>query len=116
MDAGAGPDIIDALLLLYLPKSKVSVIGTSESEALESSENADPDNISDSEILSPNEEENASVQIPDSVREMEELDAELGLDNCGSEEGLMKALEIFASNASSKADEIENFGSITNFM
>lgn len=114
MDAGAGPDIIDALLLLYLPKSKVSVIGTSESEALESSENADPDNISDSEILSPNEEENASVQIPDSVREMEELDAELGLDNCGSEEGLMKALEIFASNASSKADEIENFYRIHN--
>ncbi len=105
MDIGCGPEIIDALLLLYLPKSKVSVIGAADSNRLGSDDhNGVPENI-----VSVSDALKVSVSLPDEVTGIEELDIDLGLDNCGSEEGLLKALEIFAGNAESKADEIESF-------
>ncbi len=105
MDIGCGPEIIDALLLLYLPKSKVSVIGAADSNRLGSDDhNRVPENI-----VSVSDALKVSVSLPDEVTGIEELDIDLGLDNCGSEEGLLKALEIFAGNAESKADEIESF-------
>jgi len=105
MDIGCGPEIIDALLLLYLPKSKVSVIGAADSKRLGSDDhNGVPENI-----VSVSDALKVSVSLPDEVTGIEELDIDLGLDNCGSEEGLLKALEIFAGNAESKADEIESF-------
>ena len=104
MDIGSGPEVIDALLLLYLPKNKVSVIGSSESKEV-----ANKDNSVSENIVTVADTVKLSVSLPVAVTEMEELDTELGLDNCGSEEGLLKALEIFAGNAASKADEIEEF-------
>ena len=105
MDIGCGPEIIDALLLLYLPKSKVSVIGAADSKRLGSDDhNGVPENI-----VSVSDALKIGVSLPDEVTGIEELDIDLGLDNCGSEEGLLKALEIFAGNAESKANEIESF-------
>ena len=108
MDLGAGPEIIDALLLLYLPKSKMSVIGSEESG---SSSDKGYDRPSENIVTlsdSVNVEEDG-VTVPDSVTEIEELDTDLGLDNCGSAEGYIRALKIFASNAFAKADEIDSF-------
>ena len=109
VDINVGPDVIDAILLLYLPKSKVSVIG---SEQLGGSDTGAPgvvENIVttlDTVNMSVSGEE---VEIPDAVRNLSELDLDLGIENCGSEEGFMRALDIFAGNASAKADEIEEF-------
>ena len=64
--------------------------------------------MSDSVNVSAGTEE-TSVEIPDSVRNMEDLDIQSGIENCGSEEGLMRALNIFAGNAFTKADEIQSF-------
>ena len=68
MDINVGPDVIDAILLLYLPKSKVSVIG---SEQLGGSDTGAPgvvENIVttlDTVNMSVSGEE---VEIPDAVR------------------------------------------------
>ncbi|MBP5555947.1 MAG: response regulator [Lachnospiraceae bacterium] len=105
MDIGSGPEIIDALLLLYLPKSKVSVIGAADSNGHVSNElEKETENI-----VSVSDALKVGSSLPEDVTDIEELDIDLGLDNCGSEEGLLKALEIFAGNAASKADEIEDF-------
>ena len=112
MDYGAGAEIIDAILLLYLPKNKVGVIGSSEKNDDSKPLPYDTENIvpvSDTVILKTDENEDALAGIPEAVREMDEIDADLGFNNCGSDEGLVRALEIFASNAMSKADEIESF-------
>ena len=109
VDLDVGPETIDAILLLYLPKSKVRVIGseqTPDKEVTDSGENIV--NMTDSVNVSAGAKE-ASADIPDSVRNMEDLDIESGIENCGSEEGLMRALNIFAGNALTKADEIQSF-------
>ncbi len=103
MDIGAGPEVIDALLLLYLPKNKVSVIGASDTK-----ESGNTGNVSEN-IVTISDTVKVSVSLPESVSELDEIDIELGLDNCGSEEGLVKAMEIFSGNAASKANEIEEF-------
>ncbi len=110
VDINVGPDVIDAILLLYLPKSKVSVIG---SEQLGGSDTGEPGVVEN--IVSTLDTVNMSVsgeedvEIPDAVRNLSELDLDLGIENCGSEEGFMRALDIFVGNAFTKADEIEEF-------
>ncbi len=110
MDFDAGSEIIDALLLLYLPKSKVSVIGSPDYVEESEPKGGETENIiALSDSVNVNNDEKAVPDIPEEIRNMEELDTALGLDNCGSEEGYLRALEIFAGNASVKADEIESF-------
>ena len=110
VDLNVGPETIDAILLLYLPKSKVGVIGSEQGMNEDTAEKGAVENIvtvSDSVNMSAPVE--AEVQIPEEIRNIPDLDVELGIENCGSEEGLLRALDIFAGNANIKADEIEDF-------
>ena len=112
MDIGSGPDIIDALLLLYLPKNKVSVIGSAQKQQNTDKQSGNQENIitmSDTVNMNSGNDVYSYDLIPESVRDIKELDIDLGIDNCGSEDGIMKALEIFAGNYNEKADEIQEF-------
>ena len=111
MDLNAGPEIIDALLLLYLPKSKVSVIGSEDSNKSfdDMSKNSSENIVTISDTVNVNSADEQEAVLPDAVSDMDEIDSDLGTDNCGSVEGLIRALKIFAGNAISKADEIDSF-------
>ena len=111
MDLNAGPEIIDALLLLYLPKSKVSVIGSEDSNKSfdDMSKNSSENIVKISDTVNVNSADEQEAVLPDAVSDMDEIDSDLGTDNCGSVEGLIRALKIFAGNAISKADEIDSF-------
>ncbi len=111
MDLNAGPEIIDALLLLYLPKSKVSVIGSEDSNKSfdDMSQNSSENIVTISDTVNVNSADEQEAVLPDAVSDMDEIDSDLGTDNCGSVEGLIRALKIFAGNAISKADEIDSF-------
>lgn len=111
MDLNAGPEIIDALLLLYLPKSKVSVIGSEDSNKSfdDMSQNSSENIVTISDTVNVSSADEQEAVLPDAVSDMDEIDSDLGTDNCGSVEGLIRALKIFAGNAISKADEIDSF-------
>ncbi|MCR5356620.1 MAG: response regulator [Lachnospiraceae bacterium] len=52
------------------------------------------------------------------LKDIDEIDEEAGLKNCGSEEGYLSVLSVFRKTALSKADEIEKFcgdGDIENY-
>ncbi|MBO4608671.1 MAG: response regulator [Lachnospiraceae bacterium] len=107
-------DVIDAMLLLYLPKDKVRVIGTGDNRKRFSLD------ISSSYDLSDGTEKVKTKVVPGKegpvaelsgecafLKDVKGIDIEQGLYNCGSEEGLKKAIEIFISTAETKAGEIE---------
>ena len=111
VDYGVGAETIDALLLLYLPKNKVSVIGSDKNKEELAVQPVSSENIvkvSDTVSILPTLDDTVT-EIPSSVKDITELDIETGLDNCGSEEGYLRALNIYSGNADSKADEIERF-------
>lgn len=107
-------DVIDAMLLLYLPKDKVKVIGTGEDNKKFTLDISSSYDLSDG-----TEKVKTKTQVTSEVNDgiertgetdflngIKEIDSEQGILNCGSEEGLRKAIEIFISTADAKADEI----------
>jgi HPt (histidine-containing phosphotransfer) domain-containing protein len=49
------------------------------------------------------------VQIPEALRNIEGLDPEKGIANCGSAEGFLSVLDVFAKTAGRKASEIQSY-------
>ncbi len=113
IDIDDDADVIDAMLLLYLPKDKVKVIGTGEEKKRNTLDISSSYDLSDgTEKVKTNDEpgENTAVEITGEcafLKDVKGIDIEQGIYNCGSEEGLKKAVEIFVSTAETKADEIE---------
>ncbi|MCR5618846.1 MAG: response regulator [Lachnospiraceae bacterium] len=108
-------DVIDAILLLYLPKDKVRVIGSLDEKKKFSMDIKSSYNLSDGvEDHKPERTEPEPVFDPDIemngelafLAGVDGIDVHLGVYNCGSEEGLKKAIEIFVSTAEKKAGEI----------
>ena len=108
-------DVIDAMLLLYLPKDRVSVIGTGEDNKKFTLDISSSYDLSDgtekvktrTQVTSEAHDVTERTGGTDFLNGVKGIDAEQGIYNCGSEEGLKKAIEIFISTADSKADEIE---------
>lgn len=106
-------DVIDAMLLLYLPKDKVSVVGTGEEK-----KKFTIDITSSYDLTDGTEKVKTHTQVKEETAGTERtgeahfligisgIDIEQGIYNCGSEEGLKRAVEIFVSTADAKADEI----------
>ena len=106
-------DVIDAMLLLYLPKDKVSVVGTGEDKKKFSLDITSSYDLADgTEKVKTHTQVKEESFKPERTGEadmfigIKGLDVEQGIYNCGSEEGLKKAAEIFVSTADAKADEI----------
>ncbi len=55
------------------------------------------------------EEDEPTVELPDWLTHVEELDVDSGLLHCGTEETYLETLTIFAKNTPSSADEIEGY-------
>ncbi len=105
IEFGTEAEILDAMLLLYLPKDKVGVIGSKDNvQAAEETEKVSVKASAVAEAETHNDEE--EVQLPEYIRNNRFLDIDTGIDNCGSEEGLIRAVEIFVSTYKAKADEI----------
>ena len=109
------PDMIDAMLLLYLPKDKVRVIGSREDKKkfslniTSSYDLNDGTEVGSASSAMPSGKKSADLSGELSFLEgISGIDADQGVYNCGSEEGLKKAVEIFVSTAETKADEISD--------
>ena len=124
IEIDASPDIIDAMLLLYLNKNKVRVIGSDGNE----SESYTPEPLCESAIKPASYRESKTSETEENIAgpepattepgfEPEADDAELpkidcidvnmGVENCGSADGLLRAIDIFVSTSDSKIAEIE---------
>ena len=108
-------DIIDAMLLLYLPKDKVRVIGSGEEKKRFTLNIKSSYDLSEG-VEKPRTEKFVEGEKPDEIELTGELsfldgvggiDIEQGVYNCGSEEGPKKAIEIFISTTETKANEID---------
>ena len=84
-------DKLEHLLLEMLPEDKVLAVSEEQRDL--------PDSAA------PEKESSAVWQ--DSLKAVEEIDAQAGLKNCGSEEGYRSVLSVFHQTAKDKADEIE---------
>lgn len=51
---------------------------------------------------------NASADFMEKLKEVNDIDWQAGLKNCGTEEGYMSVISVFHKTAPAKADEIEN--------
>ena len=109
-------EVIDALLLLYLPKDKVSVIGSKDEKRAFTLNISSSYNLSDGvEVVktenakpgSASEEINLSGELS-FLEGIKGIDIEQGVYNCGSEDGLKRAVEIFIGTTEVKADEIDS--------
>ncbi|MCR4818139.1 MAG: response regulator, partial [Fretibacterium sp.] len=54
-------------------------------------------------------EEEPSVELPEWLHEIGEIDPESGLKHCGGGEGFLETLKIYGENTAANAEEIENF-------
>lgn len=113
IEFGTGPEILDAMLLLYLPKDKAGVIGSKGKDAetvkavnpiRTASDNAAAGSIKNADL---NDKKTDLTALPDYVRYNRFINAETGVENCGSEDGLMNVIDIFVSTWKAKAEEIE---------
>ncbi len=124
IDSSSGPEVLDAVLLLYLPKNMVYVVGSvryekEDDDYYESSsgKSEDEDSYSipqDEEVIDnpefdPFAQEEDDYVLPDYVSGISGIDIDMGISNCGSGEGFVKALDIFASSASNKSAEIRKY-------
>ena len=56
----------------------------------------------------PEEEDEPEVELPDWLREIDEISVDVGMRYCGSEETYLDTLTIYGKNAPASADEIES--------
>ena len=78
---------LEAMMIEYLPKDKLNII------------------TEDTEVVVEVEEEN----LPDWLKNVEGLNAESGVEHCGSVEAYLDALTVFAQSVTSGAKEIAKF-------
>ncbi|MCR5830239.1 MAG: response regulator [Lachnospiraceae bacterium] len=78
---------LEEMLKNYLPAGKINEV--EESEKTDQSETGET--------------------IPGWLKEINGLDTESGIKDCGSEEGYVSVIDVFRKTASSKADEIEKY-------
>ena len=125
IDFNCESDILDAMLLLYLPKDKVYVVGSGRYEDAneELFESTSPKSdiysqINDitgpnaSKVTEPEIDPFAVIddyEIPEYVYNIQGINVDNGISNCGSGESFVRALDIFASSAKNKAVDIRKF-------
>ncbi len=116
IDNNADPDIIDAMLLLYLSKNKVSVIGSDKNDDVYKPSESKTEDEAEVTYSFPKkavkeEPEELSISEPDEeeaeLPKIDCIDVNMGVENCGSVDGLLRAIEIFVSTSDSKIAEIE---------
>ncbi|MBQ9526006.1 MAG: response regulator [Fretibacterium sp.] len=78
-------DRLEEMMMQYLPKEKL-IAQTGDANA------AAP-----------------SVELPEWLRDIKDLDVDSGLKHCGGEEGYLDMLKIYGSDAATNADRIEDF-------
>ncbi len=107
------PEVLDAMLLLYLPKDKVGVIGSHARDDASAAETQAPfpvmQDVPKNSVPEKNDADDAEeeIELPEYIRDNKFLDVDSGVENCGSEEGLIRAVEIFVSTYAAKSEEIE---------
>ena len=77
---------LEKMMINYLPEDKITIVKGDEEE--------EPD---------------SDLNLPGWLMDVEGLDPELGVRNCGSEESYMETLRIFNETIEATADEIENY-------
>ncbi len=77
---------LEKMMISYLPEDKITIVKGDEED-----------------------EQDSDLNLPEWLLDVEGLDAELGVRNCGSEESYMETLRIFNETIESTADEIENY-------
>ncbi len=77
---------LEKMMINYLPEDKITIVRGDEEE-----------------------EQDSDLNLPEWLMDVEGLDPELGVRNCGSEESYMETLRIFNETIEATADEIENY-------